>query len=575
MIKNSFKIFKDDLKVIFTNTSVLIVVIALAILPSLYAWINIKASWNPYDQTATRRIKVDVVNNDIGSTFNGKTLNLGNDIVEGLKKNESLGWQFKDDKTTEDDLNFGRVYAAIIIPKNFSEDIVSFASDNVRKAQIKYVINEKLNAIAPKITDKGAGGVAENIKSEVIGTVSEVALTSAKSVGIDLENDVLPKFKEASEILENVQNAIPEIINVIDKTQNAIDQGQKYIRILQAQIPKLDEAIGKVSTVVDDINNIVDKLKESPYILPEIQDNIIESQNQLNGIVDDSKVKLEDIKTKINSVSDRVNTAEDILIRVDDMIPFVSEKVDIIKTKIDEIDSSSDLKDIINLVKGEVSNRVDFLTDPVTIKNEVLYPMGTYGSQMSPFYSSLAAWVGLTLLVSILSVNTKGKYNYIEVYFGKMMTFILISCTQGLIIALGDLYLLHIQRHNEPLFISGMVFTSFTFAIIVYSLVSIFGDIGKVIAIVIMIFQVAGSGGTFPIQLTSPFFIALNPYLPFTYTISILRESIGGVVVDVVKKDILILCIYIIISIVISLLLKKVVNKMMMNFEEKFEHSNI
>ena len=131
MVKQSLDIYKKDLKTIFTNYAVLITVIALCILPSLYAWINIKASWDPYASEATSRIKVAVVNNDQGSSLNGKEINLGQEVVDELKKNTVLGWCFLDEGTAMRDLKEGKVYASIIIPQDFSQSLTSLVTNTI------------------------------------------------------------------------------------------------------------------------------------------------------------------------------------------------------------------------------------------------------------------------------------------------------------------------------------------------------------------------------------------------------------------------------------------------------------
>ena len=105
------------------------------------------------------------------------------------------------------------------------------------------------------------------------------------------------------------------------------------------------------------------------------------------------------------------------------------------------------------------------------------------------------------------------------------MLFATIALIQGLIIALGDLYLLNIYCVNPTLFIVGSLLTSVTFTFIIYSLVSVFGNVGKVISIILLVLQVAGSGGTFPIQLTPRFFQVIHPFLPFTRAISESKPS--------------------------------------------------
>ena len=178
-------------------------------------------------------------------------------------------------------------------------------------------------------------------------------------------------------------------------------------------------------------------------------------------------------------------------------------------------------------------------------------------------------------MASMLGVEVYGAYRASEVYFGKLFLFVSVGIIQGVIVSLGDLYLLNIYCKNPFTFFAGLIYTAIVFTTIIYSLVSVFGNVGKVAAIILLVLQVAGSGGTFPVQLTPKFFQIINPYLPFTYAISIGREAIGGIVEEVIYKDIFILAVFMILSVVLSLFLKKPFNKILKKFTEKFEESGI
>ena len=201
--------------------------------------------------------------------------------------------------------------------------------------------------------------------------------------------------------------------------------------------------------------------------------------------------------------------------------------------------------------------------------------MGNYGTGMTPFYTVLSLWVGLLLLSSILTVEAHGDYSVTAQYFGKLLLFLSISIVQALIVSLGDLYVLKIYCANPLLFVLGSIFTSVIFTFIVYSLCSVFGNVGKVLGIVLLVIQIGGSGGTFPIQLTPKFFQVINPFLPFTYAISFAREAIGGVVQSVLTKDIIVLSIYAVIFVFISIFLKKPINKLSQGFIESVKKSGI
>ena len=714
-MNNIFKIYKDDIKKIFTNYAALIVFIALSILPSLYAWFNIKASWDPYGKEATSQIKIGVVNKDKGAELKGEFKNIGNQIIDQLKENDVMGWQFVSEKEAVKAVEEGSYYAMITIPEEFSENILSLITDDIKKGKIIYTVNEKVNAIAPKITVKGATAVQENVNKTVIETVSDIVLSTAKDLGIEVEGqlpkldnlydklvEIQSKFKDlyettdlaydgvnkVADLVTNLQNDIPLITDTLNSTKGLATNLIDFITTSQGEInniaPTIKTDIGLVKDLADEVSSYVDVVINAiktngenvkvllenlstkvsglrDYLtsirvlvekinghsqngaLSDVLNNLITAENTLNqlyneiesiknslangNLIDTSK--LENVKTVLNDVSnitgnlyDRfdseilgnintiLNTANDsaksaleILQRAQDKLPKVEEIlttvsalcnkgnegikyakdnlpraeeiVNEVTSKVAKIKDSSDLKDLLKLIANNVEERSNYLTSPVELEENSLYPMRNYGTAMTPFYSVLSLWVGMTLLVSMFSVEAHGEYNHMEVYFGKLLLFLTIGMTQALIVALGDLYLLKIYCVNPALFVTGILFTSITFVAIVYSLVSVFGNVGKVTAIILLVLQVAGSGGTFPIQLTPKFFQIINPFLPFTYAISFARESIGGVVQSVLVKDIVIMLIYIVVAILISIFLKKPINNLLSGFTKKFHESGL
>ena len=714
-MKNILKIYKEDMKKIFTNYAALIVFIALSILPSLYAWFNIKASWDPYGKEATSQIKIGVVNKDKGAELKGEFKNIGNQITDQLKENDVMGWQFVSEKEAVKAVEEGSYYAMITIPEEFSEDILSLITDDIKKGKIIYTVNEKVNAIAPKITVKGATAVQENVNKTVIETVSDIVLSTAKDLGIEVEGqlpkldnlydklvEIQSKFKDlyettdlaydgvnkVADLVTNLQNDIPLITDTLNSTKGLATNLIDFITTSQGEInniaPTIKTDIGLVKDLADEVSSYVDVVinaiktnSENVKVLLEnlstkvsglrdyltsirvlvekinghsqngalsdVLNNLITAENTLNqlyneiesiknslangNLIDTSK--LENVKTVLNDVSnitgnlyDRfdseilgnintiLNTANDsaksaleILQRAQDKLPKVEEIlttvsalcnkgnegikyakdnlpraeeiVNEVTSKVAKIKDSSDLKDLLKLIANNVEERSNYLTSPVELEENSLYPMRNYGTAMTPFYSVLSLWVGMTLLVSMFSVEAHGEYNHMEVYFGKLLLFLTIGMTQALIVSLGDLYLLKIYCVNPALFVTGILFTSITFVAIVYSLVSVFGNVGKVTAIILLVLQVAGSGGTFPIQLTPKFFQIINPFLPFTYAISFAREAIGGVVQSVLVKDIVIMLIYIVVAILISIFLKKPINNLLSGFTKKFHESGL
>ena len=684
-------------------------------IPSLYAWFNIKASWDPYGKEATSQIKIGVVNKDKGAELKGEFKNIGNQIIDQLKENDVMGWQFVSEKEAVKAVEEGSYYAMITIPEEFSENILSLITDDIKKGKIIYTVNEKVNAIAPKITVKGATAVQENVNKTVIETVSDIVLSTAKDLGIEVEGqlpkldnlydklvEIQSKFKDlyettdlaydgvnkVADLVTNLQNDIPLITDTLNSTKGLATNLIDFITTSQGEInniaPTIKTDIGLVKDLADEVSSYVDVVinaintgSENANVLlgnlntkvsglrdyltsirvlvekinghsqngalSDVLNNLITAENTLNqlyneiesiknslangNLIDTSKLEnaktvlndvsniagnlyekfdteiLGNINTILNTANDSAKSALEILQRAQDKLPKVEEIlttvsalcnkgnegikyakdnlpraeeiVNEVTSKVAKIKDSSDLKDLLKLIANNVEERSNYLTSPVELEENSLYPMRNYGTAMTPFYSVLSLWVGMTLLVSMFSVEAHGEYNHMEVYFGKLLLFLTIGMTQALIVALGDLYLLKIYCVNPALFVTGILFTSITFVAIVYSLVSVFGNVGKVTAIILLVLQVAGSGGTFPIQLTPKFFQIINPFLPFTYAISFARESIGGVVQSVLVKDIVIMLIYIVVAILISIFLKKPINNLLSGFTKKFHESGL
>lgn len=712
-MKNIFKIYKNDLKDIFTNKVLLVIIIGLCILPSLYAWFNIKASWDPYGNTGN--ISVAVINEDSGAEIMNKKVNMGDELVKELKTNKDLGWKFVDRKKALEGVNSGKYYAYIEIPSNFSENLTSLVSKDIKKGTIIYTVNEKINAIAPKITSKGATTIQNEVNQTVVKTVSEVVLKAFKEAGIEIEKqlpklstlesnlvEVQGKFKDidkvvdtavdatdkVSDIIKDIQNDMPLIKDTITNSKNlssdiksflndsktglsqlspilkndlgliseissnaknavsdlidAINKGSesapqlidnlstklsdlasstntltKFLEKLNKLVPgnqlksvidslnsisaKLDTAVSSLQTIknqvangekppLTNLNNLLKVIGDVNTITSSILNNFDSKiQDPISNIIEDSFKVADNIIAVLDSAEKKLPAVEDILNTtlsfsgsaekgasfIKEKLPYAKSVVDTLVDSMKKINNSSEVNELISLLKSNVLKRSDFLKQPVDLVENRLYPIKNYGSAMAPFYTVLSLWVGILLLMSLLSTNVHGDYKPNEVYFGRGLTFLTLTIIQALIVSLGDIYFLKVQAVNIPLFILISVFTSIVFTAIVYSLVSIFGNVGKAIGVVLLVIQVAGSGGTFPIQVTPQFFQNVYPLLPFTYAISAMREAVGGIYMPNLTKDISTLAIFIVVFVIFTVFFKKPINKVTEKIQDRFNESDL
>ncbi|MBJ8110584.1 YhgE/Pip domain-containing protein [Bacillus cereus group sp. N6] len=969
-MKQIWRIYKTDLRNVAKHWAAIVIVLGLMILPSLYAWFNIKASWDPYGNT--KEVPIAVSNQDAGSNLRGKDINIGDEIVDSLKKNKNLGWKFVDQKQAIYGVERGDYYASITIQKDFSEKIATVLDENPQKPELDYYVNEKVNAIAPKITAKGASGITEEISKNFVKTANGEIFKIFNDLGIDLETN-LPSIEKVKDLVFKLEAQFPEMNTLMDKAlddatraedvvkvaqkelpvvESVINDGQDTLKSLDAffarndetlnrapgtiknnliamqtglngaaaitdflknpsvdfnlalpdpskfpvlpnitipQIPELpqvngqlykdiakniDQTVnnvfgsirvgttyaqgvinglqngnfdpekakqdlnkvsenlqGRVDSVsylidvftkfkesaptdsgkdffqrridkltnlksaienanggvkdianiigtgqevkqdvrdatnkkLDAINNLVNQaeadynatfvadfekavstaeqlkdkagnaqqnLNQEIKKVNEILDNGREGYDQavnnysrlktelgkaredlnnkgINGL-DSTKVALNDIRGELqagkNLVNDMIPVMEnankvladvnsdknmnntiaklnklkdgfqkgidltdkgidainkgqkpaadviesinavskstsaqigDILAKYDSEItpnfnaaiartkemskntsqilkeadkklpdvkklledsskglvdgrkkladikaemPETEKKIKELANKIRDFESEEDLKDIIRLLKNDVEKQSDYFANPVNLKENKLFAMPNYGSAMSPFYTVLALWVGALLMVSLLTVEVHeegANYKSHEIYFGRLLTFLTIGLSQAFIVSMGDIFLLGTYVVDKFWFVLFSLFIGGVFVCIVYSLVSIFGNVGKSMAIILLVLQVAGSGGTFPIQMTPAFFQAIYPFLPFTYAISAIRETVGGMLWDIVTRDLLVLSAFVVIMIVAALLLKTPINKSSEKFVENAKGSKI
>ncbi|EGO8417631.1 YhgE/Pip domain-containing protein [Enterococcus faecalis] len=278
-IKNTWELFILDWKRIFKNPVATFLIVALMIIPSLYAWFNIKALWDPYSNTG--ELPIAVYSDDQTATFQDKSVNIGDEVLKNLKKNKQLGWRFVDSKKELDKgVQSGKYFAGIYLPKDFSKDLLSFTSGDINKPKIEYSINEKINAIAPKITSKGASSIQSQISEEFIKTASSTLIKTFNDIGYDIDKNMVSIQKVKSMILDT------------DANIGTIDTYAKQVTDLHGKMPELKEKLAKANDAMKylpevdalgekivELNGKMPSIKEQASVILTLQDKIPEIQN--------------------------------------------------------------------------------------------------------------------------------------------------------------------------------------------------------------------------------------------------------------------------------------------------------
>ncbi|WP_174523046.1 YhgE/Pip domain-containing protein [Rossellomorea vietnamensis] len=716
-MQNIWKIFTRDIKNVSRNWVAAFLIGGLMLLPSLYAWFNIGASWDPYSKTD--QLPVGIVNEDKGAEIKGEKLNIGEDLVKELKKNDDMNWKFDDRKKAMDRVEYGEYFAVIIIPHDFSGKLATVIDDKPEKATLEYYVNEKINAIAPKITESGAGGIVDKITGSFISTVNGTIFELFNELGIEIQKDLpdikrfedyvftvdrkLPEIgaalneslsdaESAKKIIQKAQGEIPEVKRVTDQGLDTIDRTtdflnkaenelnelaptiQEDLEQVQEMASKVNEFLGQIQTTSVDLSGaeainkgIADKLTSSIQTIDTVegslqslqknednpnQEQIEQALNQLEEVKvevqsiqnegrklnDFITTKQQDVNELIKGIKDRArktdndmdelikrykqtiepavlgevanakgtlnearNILQDIqgtipeverilsntdknidkgietLQSVSSQFPYIKDKISQLAGRIRDIQGETDINEIIDLLRNDPNAEKSFFEEPVVLNKNSLFPIRNYGAAMTPFYTVLAIWVGALLLISLLATEVIAPHEFTEreIYFGKLLTFLGIGFIQAMIVTVGDIFILRVHIAEPGWFIGFGLYISIVFMIVVYTLVSVFGNIGKAMAIVLLVLQIAGAGGTYPVPLLPTFFQTIHPFLPFSYSIDLMREAVGGIVWERVYRDILILSLFGLIGLLFGTFFKGPLSKRTKAFMKKSKESGL
>lgn len=280
-MKQIWRIYKTDLRNVAKHWAAIVIVLGLMILPSLYAWFNIKASWDPYGNT--KEVPIAVSNQDAGSNLRGKDINIGDEIVDSLKKNKNLGWKFVDQKQAIYGVERGDYYASITIPKDFSEKIATVLDENPQKPELDYYVNEKVNAIAPKITAKGASGITEEISKNFVKTANGEIFKIFNDLGIDLETN-LPSIEKVKDLVFKLEAQFPEMNTLMDKALDDATRAEDVVKVAQKELPVVESVINDGQDTLKSLDAFFARndgtLNRAPGT---IKNNLIAMQTGLNG----------------------------------------------------------------------------------------------------------------------------------------------------------------------------------------------------------------------------------------------------------------------------------------------------
>ena len=688
-MRNIIAILKRDLSRICGSVVALIVAVGLVIVPTLYAWFNIAGSWDPYGNTGN--LKVAVANSDDGymSDLIPVRVNIGDTVVSALRENDQLDWRFVSESDAVEGVRSGEYYAAVVIPENFSSRMMTVFSSDAEHAEIVYYENQKANAIAPRVTDKAASTVRQQIDETFAKTISDVGLATTSSLLEFMDGDQIAAYagnlsgtlagaittlrdasgsvdefagllqsstglldstsdllasagtanKDAEALVGDAKTGLSGMHDALDAAVAAINQSLKdSAGDYDAAAKAIDEAFGaadahvsltvtqlrdasadvakrasdmrdvqdnilaverdvegsnlpeklkaelvqKIDIVANTVGNVANQqellakhLSDAAASLETgaadarakaqaVKDGIAEAKGSIGGVkdsynatlkqqisdlsdavadvarrgsdmADDLGATVTDLSHAASALSDDLAGAHEVLAGASADLVSAADDLQRLKEGLDTAVTSGDLDRVRELIGSDPAALADALAAPVALDRQAVYHIKNYGSAMAPFYTTLSIWVAGIVLAAMLKANVDeadvkalGNPRLHELYLGRYAFFALLAFAQATLVCAGDLLFFGIQCEHPFQFMLVGWLAGFVFSNMIYTLTVSFGDIGKAIAVVLLVMQVAGSGGTFPIEMTADFFQAVYPFLPFTHAINAMHAAMAG-----------------------------------------------
>ena len=684
---NIWTIFKNDLRSLGKCFFACVVAVAIALLPSLYAWLNIYSNWDPYGNTGG--ISIAVASLDEGYTDeNGCYENKGDAVVEDLRNATSINWVIVDtEQEAKQGVEAGDYYAAVVIDRQFTRNMYRMLTDWTGKPAITYYENAKKNAVATKITDTAVEtlkrSISENYLEVVISSIMEQsnllaadlntedpeaavkgvlyqaqdllhaglhmmdAFQKAGNGGVSPSNaaavedaiaainrhlpdgDTLHKtaaeiqlelnaaLARAERALEKLQNAIEnapapgssreELLKAAERMDSAAASLDKWAADLErfgtdiamkqaeaarqtaarcrelsgqlralAEAPDAKDILNDCDRLITDIRGMVDQIPVTAAALQKqlsvVSGQVADTMEGVAALNADAKA----LKTALKQTGDAAGAAMGLLRpAAEKLLSSLEETLEGLQEYTDEEFRGT----LLEILGGDPLVYGQYFPEMVQTSIHTVYPVANYGSAMTPFYTVLSIWVGGVILSSIVKVHarTEGLIDPkpAELFFGRYLFFFVISQIQSIVIVSGDLYLLGVQcLHPGMMYLTGAL-TAFTFSLLIYSLAISFGDVGKALVVVIMVMQIAGSSGTFPIELLPEIYQKIYRFFPFPYAIDAMRECICGMYGSYYWQQVGFLLLFAAAALVIGLLVRRPFMGLGHFMEEKLEETEL
>ena len=327
-MKNILHLFKRDVQNVSRSVIGLVVVMGLIIVPCLYAWFNIAGSWDPYGNTGN--LKIAVVNTDEGyeSDLIPVEVNVGENVTATLRGNESFDWVVLNNREKAiEGVKSGAYYAAVVIPKTFSADMMTLFSTDVKHADIEFYENQKANAIAQIVTEKGSSAVQSQVNKTFTETITTIGLKTVSSLLDYMSTDQVGNF---------IANLSSTLGDSIEDLRDVRANASSLAGILSSTSDSLTSASGmlkQTGTVDESTKQLMEHVKSG---ISDSKEALKDANDAINAAIDGSAGSFDNVSAELAKAFDAANQ------HVDLTVSQLNDAAAALNTRADDIDATAD-----------------------------------------------------------------------------------------------------------------------------------------------------------------------------------------------------------------------------------------
>lgn len=538
----------NDFKNILKKPILLISLLAIATIPAIYTTIFLGSMWDPYD--SMDQLKVDVVNEDEGAELDGEEISLGQDLVDELKDNEEFKWQFTDMKEASDDLGRGEVYAVVKIPEDASDKAGNLLKSEAENIDIEIQTNPGYNFLGSVMGSNAGSAIKDELGLSITEMYTETLVESM--------NDA----KESNE----------ELLDALTEMQTGVDELITGSESLESGLMEMDSTMNQSAGELSEGNQqVTDGLYEMNKNLEAMQSQVPpQMQGQLDGFsagVDELIAGNEAVQDGIDQVGPGVSEGTGELAEGSrSMTEGLTELDDGLNEMIAEVEDG--LSEFDGLVLSD--ENAGFIADPIDVTETEVTEIENYGQTLAPYIIAVSLFLGCIAFSVLYPLNrlTENYRNTLTMTVSKtllVMAHALLS-TGVLFSVLKFGFELKIAEPGQ--FYLIMLLWTLAALLVITVLVSLLGNVGKFIAVILLILQLSSSAGTFPIQTAGNLYQTLHPVLPMSYAVTAMREVIFDFEAVLTTQSTMV---YLAVIIVVAIIVFSLINLLKFKFR-KFEN---